>query len=316
MLSQLLAAAAPLDERRRSARLRGGSIGRIIVVGILLSVPGSLGPVAAEPKAEKQEVDTEHLFGFVEGADIGEAGERELVNDSTLRLGRNSGSFGNLANQTELKYSPFANFRIAAAATVGYFDVSGVDGLSDARHGAMQSASFDARYRILDREKAPFGLTLSVSPHLGFVDENSGLKTRHFGTDVLLLADRTMLHDQLAAAANIQFANDRARLIPGDGVEHESLAGFGASLADQIRPGVWLGAEARYLRDYSGPALNSLAGQAFYFGPTLYVRIGNRGFASVAWNFQVWGSPTGTPGNLDLINFDRHQAKFRVGVEF
>jgi hypothetical protein len=66
MLSQLLAAAASLDERRRSARLRGGSIGRIIVVGILLSVPGSLGPVAAEPKAEKQEVDTEHLFGFAD----------------------------------------------------------------------------------------------------------------------------------------------------------------------------------------------------------------------------------------------------------
>jgi hypothetical protein len=316
MLSQLLAATGSLDERRRSARSRGGSIDCIIVVGILLFVLGSVGRVAAGPKAEKQELDTEHLFGFVEGADIGQAGERELVNESTLRLGRNSGSFGNLANQTELKYNPFANFRIAAAATVGYFDVSGVDGVSDAHHGAVQSTSFDARYHVLDREKAPFGLTLSVSPHLGFVDENSGLKTQHFGTDVALLADRTMLRDQLVAAANIMFANDRARLISGDGVEHESLLGFGAALGTQIRPGVWLGAEARYLRDYQGTALNSLAGRAFYLGPTLHVRIGNKAFATVAWNFQVWGGATAAPTGLDLINFDRHQARFRVGVEF
>ena len=159
-------------------------------------------------------------------------------------------------------------------------------------------------------------MTLSVAPHLGFVDENSGLRTHHFGTDVALLADHTMLRDQLVVAANILFANDRARLIAGDGVEHESLLSFGASFGAQTRPGVWLGAEARYLRDYNGPALNSLAGKAFYFGPTLHIRIGTKAFASLAWDFQVWGSATSAPTGLDLINFDRHQAKFRVGIEF
>jgi hypothetical protein len=283
---------------------------------MLLFIFGGALPLGAEPRLQKPELDTEHLFGFVEGADIGNVGERELVNDSILRLGKNNGSFGNLANQTELKYSPFQNFRIAAAATVGYFDVSGVDGIENAHHGAVQSASFDARYRLLDREQAPFGLTLSASPHLGFVDETGGLKTRHFGTEVVLLADRTMMNDQLAAAANISFANDRARPIAGDGVDHESLLGFGAALGAQIRPGVWLGVEARYLRDYNGPALNSLAGQALYFGPTLHVRLGAKAFASLAWNFQVWGSAIGVPTGLDLINFERHQAKFRVGIEF
>jgi len=30
------------------------------------------------------QVDTEHLFGFIEGADIGDKGEREIVADSVL----------------------------------------------------------------------------------------------------------------------------------------------------------------------------------------------------------------------------------------
>ena len=35
-----------------------------------------------------------------------------------------------------------------------------------------------------------------------------------------------------------------------------------------------------------------------------------------AWNVQVWGAMAGTSGALDLVNFERHQAKLRVGVVF
>jgi hypothetical protein len=101
-----------------------------------------------------------------------------------------------------------------------------------------------------------------------------------------------------------------------DGVDHESLLGAGASIGGQIMPGVWLGGEARYLRDYSGPALNTFSGQALYIGPTLYARLGPKVLASLAWNVQAWGSGVVAPGSLDLTNFERHQAKVRVGVEF
>ena len=84
----------------------------------------------------------------------------------------------------------------------------------------------------------------------------------------------------------------------------------------QVVPNVFLGAEARSLRQYDGLGLNSFAGQALYIGPTLYATFGQGYFLSAAWNMQVWGAVAGGSGALDLVNFERHQAKLRVGIAF
>lgn len=281
------------------------------IIGIAMS------PARAdEIRTSTDPLDTEHLFGFIEGADIGDKGERELVIDSILRTGRSAGSFAATAPEVEFKYTAFENFRISGAATLAYYDISRVPGIEDARRAAIQSLSFDGRFRVLDRAQAPFGLTLSVSPHWGLVDETSGVRTNHFGTEIQLLADREVKPDQLVGAVNVLFANDRARLLASDGIQHESLLGAGAALSAQIALGVWLGGEARYLRDYGGAALNTFSGQAVYIGPTVYVRLGGRAFMSAAWDVQVWGGATTAPGALDLTNFERYQAKVRFGFEF
>ena len=74
--------------------------------------------------------------------------------------------------------------------------------------------------------------------------------------------------------------------------------------------------EVRNLRHYDGLALNSFAGQALYIGPTFYAAFGERYFVSAAWSIQVWGTVAGSSGMLDLTNFERHQAKLRLGVSF
>jgi len=176
--------------------------------------------------------------------------------------------------------------------------------------------SFDARFRLLDRNRAPFGLTLSVEPHWGFFDETSGVRINHFGVEALLMADREIIPDRLFGALNLLFDTDRTRLLATDGVEQAPLLGVGAALAAQVMPRVWIGGEGRYLRSYQGAALNALSGQALYLGPTLYAQFGQKGWLSAAWNFQAWGGATGTPGALDLVNFERHQVKLRVGYEF
>ena len=84
----------------------------------------------------------------------------------------------------------------------------------------------------------------------------------------------------------------------------------------QVVPNVFLGAEARSLRQYDGLGLNSFAGQALYVGPTFYATFGQGYFLSAAWNMQVWGAAAGGSGALDLVNFERHQAKLRVGIAF
>jgi hypothetical protein len=312
------AGASTVCERRRG--LIHSAIETLELVAVIVLIATLVDPVSARAETslrpQGQEVDTEHLFGFVEGADIGSRGEREFVLDSTLRAGKSAGSFADIGSQAELKYTAFDNFRIAAAATFAYFDVSNVVGLGDANRGAVQSLSFDARFRVLDRHNAPFGLTLSASPHFGFVDEISGLRADHFGTEALLLADRELLPNRLMAAINLSFANDRARLLASDDIGHESLFGLGSALSFQIFPSLWLGGEARYVRDYTGPVLNTFSGQALYIGPTLSAQFGQSAFATVAWNIQAWGAAVNVPGSLDLTNFERHQVKVRIGFEF
>jgi hypothetical protein len=285
-----------------------------VLTGVTLA--GALPGHAGDERAGTGRVDTEHLFGFVEGADIGSKGEAEFLTDTSLRAGKGAGSFTNTASDVELKYTAFQNFRLSAGATLAYYDIAGMSGIADIRHAAIQALFADTRFLVLDRAQAPFGLTLSVSPHWGLADETSGVPTRHFGAEIKLLADRVLAPDRIAGAVNLLFANDRARLRALDGIEHESLLGGGVALAAQIRPGLWLGGEARYLRDYSGAALNVFAGQAVYAGPTVYLQLGGKAFASAALEFQVWGGAAAAPGALDLTNFERVQAKLRFGVEF
>jgi hypothetical protein len=261
-------------------------------------------------------VDTEHLFGFTEGADIGAAGEKEVEIDSTARFGRQSGAFANAASELEFKYTAVPDFRLSAAATFAYYGIAGVAGMEDRRAMSVQSASFDARFRLLDRDRSPFGLTLSVEPHWGFADETSGVRTRHFGVEVLLRAEREIVPGWLFGGVNLLFDTDRTRLLAGGRVEQAPTLGASAALAAQVKPGFWIGGEARYLRSYDGAALSVFAGQAVYMGPTVYTRLSEKAWLSVAWNFQAWGSTAGLPGALDLANFERHQVKFRVGYEF
>src|SRR5262245_63683162 len=74
-----------------------------------------------------------------------------------------------------------------------------------------------------------------------------------------------------------------------------------------------VGAEVRSLRHYEGLGLNSFAGQALYIGPTLYATFGHGYFLSVAWNVQVWGAVAACSGALELVNFEGHQVKLRLG---
>jgi hypothetical protein len=261
-------------------------------------------------------VDTEDVFGFVEGADIGRAGKQEAEIDVTSRFGKSTGTYGNAATQLEYKYTAFDNFRIAGVAAFAYYDIAGVAGLNDLGRAAMQSLSFDARFRLLDRVKAPFGLTFSIQPHWGFADETSGVRLNHFGWEALLLADRELVPKRVVGGVNLLFDTDRTRLLPDHAIAQAPTAGIGAALAAQVLPGLWLGGELRYLRSYEGAALEAFSGQALYAGPTLYTRIGKQGWMSAAFDVQVWGGAVGSPGALDLVNFDRYQVKLRAGFEF
>lgn len=81
-------------------------------------------------------------------------------------------------------------------------------------------------------------------------------------------------------------------------------------------PGFLLGGEARYFRRYDGIGLEELSGQALFIGPTAYFRLSERSRLTATWSVQAWGRPAGSNAALDLVNFERHQAKLVFGVNF
>jgi hypothetical protein len=304
--------ALPLRKAPLGALLRA----MLLIVLSLLAATSSARGDPGKRAGKSGEVDTEHMFGFTEGSDIGEAGEKELEADSTGRFGKLGGSYNTVATALEAKYSFSDRFRLSAVATVAYYDITGVNAIDDRRQGALQSVSFDARFRLFDREHAPFGLTLSVEPHRGFVDEMSGERADEYGAELRVLADRELIPGRLFAALNVSYEPEQTRLRESGETLRESTLGIGAALAMQVMPNVFIGAEARNLRHYDGLGLNGFAGQAFYVGPTFYATFGERYFVSAARNVQVWGAVAGSSSVLDLDNFERHHVKLRVGARF
>ena len=87
-----------------------------IVVGCTLLPPG----------LHAEGIDTEHLFGFTIGSDVGEAGEREFQNQATGRFGKSGGSYRALTNSAELEFVPIKNFRLEFSALAASYNVGGV----------------------------------------------------------------------------------------------------------------------------------------------------------------------------------------------
>jgi hypothetical protein len=68
-----------------AAAARTSVIGTSIIATSIIAgaamLPGALPVLAGDGKAPAERFDTEHLFGFVEGADIGGKGDAEFVAD-------------------------------------------------------------------------------------------------------------------------------------------------------------------------------------------------------------------------------------------
>jgi hypothetical protein len=111
------------------------------------------------------EIDTEHLFGFLTGTDIGEVGEKEVESETTGQFGKRTGSYSALFQRLAFEFMPLPNFRFEVGALASYHNISGVTDLDDRRQEAFQGLALDLRYRLLDRNHAPFGLTMEVEPH-------------------------------------------------------------------------------------------------------------------------------------------------------
>ena len=175
---------------------------------VLLTLVGAAGPALGEPRRNEEkanEVDTEHMFGFITGTDIGQVGDKELESETTGRLGKRTGSYTALSHMLALEYTPLENVRLEMGAIQSFHDISGVPELNDLRRGTFEGLSLEVRYRLLSREQSGIGLTMLAEPHWSRVDDTSGQLVNQYGVGLALLMDKELIPNRLVAAFNLLY---------------------------------------------------------------------------------------------------------------
>ena len=188
--------------------------------------------------ARAEGIDTEHMFGFMIGTDVGNVGEREFQSQTTGRFSRNGGSYRAIGQELELEFVPVRNFRVELGTTFASHNIAGVPGLEDRRQLSWQGVSVDLRYRFLNRDAAPFGLTLAVEGHANRVDETTAAAVRSYGTEFTLAFDRELIPNIAVAALNLIYQPEWTRVVGTGAAEQESTLGAALGVMVQARPGI------------------------------------------------------------------------------
>jgi hypothetical protein len=266
--------------------------------------------------ARAGDIDTEHIYGFMIGSDVGDPGEREFQTTTTGRFSKQGGNYQALDQELEMEFVPFRNFRVEVGTTLAAFDMASVPGLVDRTQAGWQGAALDLRYKFLDRETDLLGLTLALASSGNRFDEISGSPTQNYGTELTLAIDRDVIPGLAVATLNLSYQPEWTHLLGAPTEQQESTLAVAFGVMAQVRPGLLLGGEARYFRTYDGIGLDALAGQALLVGPTAYFQLSERARITASWSFQTWGRPSGANATLDLVNFERQQARLVFGLNF
>jgi hypothetical protein len=261
-------------------------------------------------------IDTEHLFGLMIGTDVGTVGEREFQSQTTGRFSRSGGSYRAINQELELEFVPVDNFRIEIGSAFAAHDINGIAGFEDRSQLAWQGVSLDLRYKFLDRGTAPFGLTFALENHVSRIDESTAAAVRNYGTELTLAFDRELVPNFVVAALDLTYQPEWTRFLGTAAAEQESTIGASLGVMAQLRPGLFVGGEARYLRKYEGIGLEEFMGEALFVGPTAYFQLSERSRLTATWSLQAWGRSARSSSALDLVDFERHQARLVFGVNF
>jgi hypothetical protein len=124
-------------------------------------------------QASTSAFDTEHIFGFAEGSDIGKKGELEIESITIGSFGA-LGGYSNIDNETSLRYCVANELRLSIGSLADYFNIHNVPGLNDRSAAEFSGIITEIRWHILDWRTSPFGMTLSLNPLGRFTDPRRG----------------------------------------------------------------------------------------------------------------------------------------------
>ena len=292
------------------AFLRGAVVAALAGFSFLL--PGAAA-------AEVPGVGGDDIFGFTSPTEIGNPGDTSFANENDGRFGKRDGTYRALNTKYEFGKTLSDSWWLAGSFFGAFYHVRDVPGLNDVSQSAFDGLSFEVEYRLLKRSMGnPFAISLSVEPRWGRIDGTAGEVSNSLGAAFKLFADAVVIPDTLFWAANLQFTPQSAQ-DPMDRSHWINSSSTFASMALSYQfpsKTFVVGVEVHHHLAFDGAWLNHNIGNALYVGPTFLWRITDKIAFNTTYQPQVAGHAKGTPGRLDLDNFERAQFRAKVAVAF
>jgi hypothetical protein len=263
------------------------------------------------------EAESKYMFGFIDGSDIGNEGEKAIEYETTGSFQKRGGRYAAIEHELAFEHVLTQNFAYELSAHALSHSISGVEGLDDRNSTQFSGASAKLRYLIIGRGPgSPFGLTLSAEPEWSRVDGTDGTAVRAYSSTFKTVADTELITNRLYAALNLIYEPEIAKPADSGMWERSSSVGVGMGLTYRFTPVLAMGVAAEYDRAYEGLTFQTFDGHALFAGPTLQINISRKVLLAAAFMAQVAGHAVDDPRPLDLANFERYRANLKIEVEF
>ncbi len=274
-----------------------------LVVRLLLLFPACFWPASAQADdadgAGKEKIETEHIFGFTEGTDIGGKGEQEFESTTVGRFGT-PGEYTATGNESAYRNVIFDGFRLSFSALPEYYGVHDMSGLANRDRLDLGGLSSEFRWQVSDRTSFPIGLSLSLMPEWRRLDDPTGANAEGFEIPAAIAIDAALIPDKLFMASNLIY--DPSILRTGGAWEHDTSLEASTAASYALTPEVFVGAEIRYV-SWDNQGLMSSRG--LFAGPSLYLKLSKTAALKVAWSAEISNETAYGPS---LANFERNQA--------
>ncbi len=284
------------------------------------------------------------IFGFTTGSDVNDLGSLSGALEYNGNYGTRFGSVTGHLLKGQLSYSPFPCLEIGPTLQ-GAVLASGRStfGLDFRQYGG----TVEMKYKLLGRATHGIGLTITTEPGIFnrsyttlanaggapvFVDP-LGNALRPSGAVYTNLAriliDFELVKDKVYGAINLEHAaawDDPVTQFNGlrtkDHLKTSNI-NIRAALAYKVNDSLYFGVEGSHQRAYLGTFANRDLGNAWFAGPTFFWQATEKMAITGSYNYQIAGQtetqflPVGVRSkDVDLLNFNRHQAKLKLGYSF
>lgn len=271
------------------------------------SGPEAGGAAGSKPGEAPEPFDAEHIFGFVDGSDIGEKGEQEIESITVGRVGR-IGNYANAANETSYRNTITDFLRLSVGTLTDYYHIVNVPGYDNRNAATFSGLTGEVRVNLLNRAESLVGLSVSFNPEWRQFDPDSGARAVNTALPVSILMDKDVIPGKLFLGSSLTYAPSFIRV--ASSWEHDDNITATAAASYALTPVLFAAAEIRH----ENMAVNGdFIAHALYIGPSIYYKILPNLSIKFAWAAQI---PDAGARTLDLTTYDRNQFELHLSYSF